>query len=261
MGDAAVGMHGALGRPRGAGGVDQDGEIIGAAACDHLVPQRLAAHHVIAAERHELGERHHHRIGKAAEAFHVEHDDRLQGRTARAAGQDLVELLFVLGEDHPRAGIIDEVFDLDRRIGRIDAGRNAAGAQDAHVGIHPFRHRVGDDRGDIARAGSRWRAVRRRFPSISAATAASWSAARCRTSSRGSPACRRAFPPRAENSSRSCRRPSALPVRPCSFPPSPHPLRMPALAGLFPKQSPIQRHVFFFFQRRSPRAPASLAPR
>ena len=133
---------------------------------------------------------------EAAQAFHVEDDDRLRGRAARAARQDLVELLLVLGEDHPGAGIIDQIFDLDRGIGRIDAGGNAAGAQDAHVGVHPFRHRVGDDRGDVARAGSRWRAVRRRFPSKSAATAASWSAARCRTSSRGSPACRRAFPPR-----------------------------------------------------------------
>jgi hypothetical protein len=74
----------------------------------------------------------------------------LQRRAARAAAQDLVELLLVLGEDHFGAGIVDQVFDLRRGIGRIDAGRNAAGAQDAHVGEHPFGHRVGDDRGDIA---------------------------------------------------------------------------------------------------------------
>ena len=55
MGDAAVGMHRALGRACGARGINQDSEIIDAAAADHLPPQRLAAHHVIAAQRHELG--------------------------------------------------------------------------------------------------------------------------------------------------------------------------------------------------------------
>ena len=150
MRDAAVGMHGTFGRTGGAGGIDQDGKIAGAAACDHLIPQCLAAVDVIASHRHEFGQRHHHRIGKTAQAFHVEDDDLLQGRTARAARQDLVELLFVLGEDHPGAGVVDEIFHLGGRIGRIDARRNAAGAQDAHIGEHPFRHRVGDDRGDVA---------------------------------------------------------------------------------------------------------------
>ena len=151
MGDAAVGMHGALGRAGGARGVDQDREIGSRAACNHLVPQRLAALDVIASQRHEFGQRHHHRIAEAAQALHVEHDDPLQRRAARPAAQDLVELLLVLGEDHFGAGIVDEIFDLRRRIGRIDAGRDAAGAQDAHVGKHPFGNGVGDDRGDIAR--------------------------------------------------------------------------------------------------------------
>ena len=147
---AAIGMHRALGRTGRARGIDQDGEIVSAAACDHLIPQRLAAVAVVTPQRHEFGERHHHRVGKAAQAFHVEHDDLLQRRTARTAGQELVELLLVLGKDHPGAGIIDEIFDLSRRVGRIDARGNAAGAQDAHIGKHPFRHRVGDDRGDVA---------------------------------------------------------------------------------------------------------------
>ena len=120
------------------------------AASDHLVPQRFAALLMVAPERHEFGQRQHHRIAEAAQALHVEHDDLLQGRAARAARQDLVELLLVLGEDHLGRGIVDQIFDLRRGIGRIDAGRDAAGAQDAHVGIDPFRHGVGDDRGDVA---------------------------------------------------------------------------------------------------------------
>ena len=89
------------------------------------------------------------------------------------------------------------------------------------------------------RAGSRWRAMRRQCPWKFATTAASSSAARRRTSSHGSPAGRRASPLLAEGSSRSCRRPSALPVWPCSFLPLLRPLRMPALtAGLFSEAGP-----------------------
>ncbi len=152
MRDAAVGMHRALGRACRAGGVDQDGEVAAAAACDHLIPQCVIALGVVAPQCREFGQRHHHRVDEAAQPFHVEHDDLLQCRAARAAGQKLVELLFVFGEYDFGAGIIDEVFDLNEGVGRIDPGRHAAGAEDAHVGEHPFRHRVGDDRGDVAGA-------------------------------------------------------------------------------------------------------------
>ena len=155
MRHAAVGMHGTLGRARRAGGIDKDGEIACASAPDHLVPQRFVALLVVAPERHELGQRQHHRVGKAAQALHVEHDDLLQRRTPRTARQDLVELFLVLGEDHFGRGIVDQIFDLHRRVGRIDSGRDAAGAQDAHVGIDPFRHCIGDDRGDVTRPEAR----------------------------------------------------------------------------------------------------------
>ena len=150
MRDAAVGMHRALGRAGRARRVDENGEIVGAAAADHRLPQRLAALLVVLSQRHEFGQRQHHRVVEAAQPLHVEHDDLLQRRAARAARQDLVELLFILGEDHPGRGIVDEIFDLGRGIGRIDSGRDAAGAENAHVGKDPFRDRVGDDRGDVA---------------------------------------------------------------------------------------------------------------
>ena len=150
MRHAAVGMHRALGRARGAGGVDEDGEIVGAAAADHLVPQRLVALLVVAPERHEFGERQHHRIDKAARPSmsnttifcsvgqRARHDRILSSCSSSSAKITLVEESLIR-----YSTCTDEV-------GRIDAGRNAAGAQDAHVGIDPFRHRVGDDRGDVA---------------------------------------------------------------------------------------------------------------
>ena len=192
---------------------------------------------MVAPERHEFGQRHHHRIDEAGEAFHVEHDDLLQGRAARAAGQDLVELLLVLGEDHLGRGIVDEIFDLDRRIGRIDAGRNAAGAEDAHVGIDPFRHRVGDDRGDVAGPEADGvQAVGDVLGDLQPLPPAGrLPDAELLFADRGPVAAR--LHGRAENSSRSCRRPSALPVWPCSLPPS---LACPGrrLTGLFSKQAP-----------------------
>ncbi|MGY4299600.1 hypothetical protein ACVWXN_007695 [Bradyrhizobium sp. i1.4.4] len=139
-----------LGGPVVPEGVDEDDKVVRAAAVDHLLPQLLAADHVVAAERTELVERHHHVVGEAAEALHVEHDDLLQGRTARAAGEHLVELLLVLCKDHPGPGIVDQIFDLGRCIGRIDSRGNTAGAQNPHVGMNPFRHGIGDDGGDVA---------------------------------------------------------------------------------------------------------------
>ena len=274
VGDAAVGMHRALRRTRGAGGVDQDGEIVGAAACDHLVPQRCMVVDVIAPERHEFGERHHHRIDEAGEAFHVEHDDLLQGRAARPARQDLVELLLVLGEDHLGRGIVDQIFDLDRGIGRIDAGGNAAGAQDAHIGIHPFRHGVGDDRGDVARpeadgvqaVGDFLRYLLPLPPAGGLPDAELLLADRRLVAAR--------FHRQQKALRDRVRHSQHCGIWPYFVPSASRPrLRMPALtASLFRRQTRtlvilapsscvVQRHVFFFFQRRSPRAPSSLAPR
>jgi len=100
-------------------------------------------------------------------------------------------------------------------------------------------------------AGSRWPAARRQSPSISAATAASWSAARCRTSSRGSPAVSARFHAKQKTlrdrvgDRQHCRSGHAV---------SPSPSLLPdeALADLVPSGAVFKRHVFFFFQRRSP---------
>ena len=48
-------------------------------------PRLIKDVYLVAPERGEFGERHHHWIGEAAQAFHVEHDDPPQGRTAPSA--------------------------------------------------------------------------------------------------------------------------------------------------------------------------------
>jgi hypothetical protein len=77
---------------------------------------------MVAAKRHEFSERQHHRVAETVEAFHIEHDDLLQRRATRTAGEDLVELLLVLGEDYLCRGIVDQILNLRRGVGRIDAG-------------------------------------------------------------------------------------------------------------------------------------------
>ncbi len=103
------------------------------------------------AERAELAERHDLRVLELAQAFHVEHDDLLQVRRALAHGQDLVELLLVLDEQELGLAVVDQIFDLRRRVGRIDAGGNAGGAQHGEVAEQPFLVVVGQDGDAIAR--------------------------------------------------------------------------------------------------------------
>ena len=103
------------------------------------------------AQRGQLLERHHLRVGEAAQALHVEHDDLPQAGRALAHGQDLVELLLVLHEQVLGVAVVDQILDLRRRIGRIDAGRDARRAQHAEIAEQPFLVVVGEDGGALAR--------------------------------------------------------------------------------------------------------------
>ncbi len=99
----------------------------------------------------QLLERDHLGVGEAAQALHVEHDDLSQARRALAHGQDLVELLLVLHEQIFGVAVVDQVLDLRRRIGRVDAGRDPRRAQHAEVAEQPFLVVVGQDGGALSR--------------------------------------------------------------------------------------------------------------
>ena len=90
-------------------------------------------------------------VGEAAQALHVEHHDLPQAGRAFAHRQDLVELLLVLHEQVFGVAVVDQVLDLGRRIGRVDAGRDARRAQHAQVAEQPFLVVVGEDRRALAR--------------------------------------------------------------------------------------------------------------
>ena len=123
-------------------------------------------------------------------------------RRALAHGQDLVELLLVLHEQELGVAVVDEIFDLRRRVGRIDAGGDAAGAQDAasRRTATPCCCRRGWRRSSpgcspraIRPSRSRWRARRSR---------ARCRPSRCRDPSRATRPCRRASSTRCQKQPR-----------------------------------------------------------
>ena len=240
--DVAMAVHRALGRPGGAGRIDEDGQVVGLARVDQLFEERVLALAVVAARRHELVERDHHRIVEGAKPLHVEHDDLAQAGTAVAHVERLVELLVILDEQDGGLRIVDQVLDLLGRIGRIDAGGNAARTEDAEVGVVPFRHGVGQHRGDVARPEAHF--VQRQADGARALQPL--------VPGDGIPdpeellAHRRLVAARPAGQDEALRK--GLRNGQCRF-------------GGHCFLASRQRQFFFFFQRRSPRAPSSLAPR
>ena len=64
----------------------------------------------------------------------------------RSIATDLVELLLILGEVDARPAVTEQVLDLRRRIGRIEADRDAAHGDRGEIEDHPFRTILGLDR-------------------------------------------------------------------------------------------------------------------
>ena len=143
--------HRALGLAGGAGGVHQDGQLVGLARGDALLPQPGVACVVVAAQAPQRVEAHDAGVAQVAQAFHVEHDDSLQPRQPLQHLEHLVELLFVFDEHVTRAGVFEQIRDLCRCVGWIDAVGHPACAEHAEVGVQPLAVGVGLDRGHLAR--------------------------------------------------------------------------------------------------------------
>ena len=150
--DVAMGQHRALGRAGRARGVDDDRHVARLAAWRCGPPIRRGCSRACASPSARssssditCGSE------KVAQALHVEHDDLPQARRALAHGQDLVELLLVLHEQVLGVAVVDEILDLRRRVGRIDAGGDAGRAQHAKIAEQPLLVVVGQDGGALAR--------------------------------------------------------------------------------------------------------------
>jgi hypothetical protein len=144
----AVGLHDALGRPRGARGIHDRRNVLGAAGGDALGQRRLVRLGLIPSRAAQRLPRHHRRRG-LGRVVPAHHDDVLEVGNLLARLQHLGELGGILDEHRPGAGVLEHVGDEIRRIARIDRYCDAAGAEDGEVRLHPLgpagrqqRHRV-----------------------------------------------------------------------------------------------------------------------
>ena len=145
-----VQMHGTLGLAGGAGGVHQNGQVLGLDGRHALfqftcmlcqidfsqIPQGIQAD--------DVG------VIQIAQTFHVKHDDFPQARQLVAHLQGLVELLVVFHEQYGGAGVFTQVLHLAGGIGGVNAVGHATAGQHGNVGPHPLNHGVGQNGGAFA---------------------------------------------------------------------------------------------------------------
>jgi len=134
----AVEGHGPLGRPGGTRCVDQKSQVLGLCAVDRGIKKGLTGFSQGKAARQEFIKKLHSRIGKPAQAFTV-HDHNAQQLWAVGANfQDLVELLLIFNKQQAAARVLQDVLQLTRRRGGVDAVADQAHALGAHVDVEPF---------------------------------------------------------------------------------------------------------------------------
>ena len=144
--------HRPLRRPGGAGGVDEDREVLGLRQLQALGPGLRVELVLFASESEQVVVAHGPRILEVPQALHVEDDDLLERGALLAHLEHLVELLLILDEHHLAARVVDQVVHLLGRVRRVDPRAHAADAEHPHVGEHPLDDRVGEDAGDVALA-------------------------------------------------------------------------------------------------------------
>ncbi len=142
--DAVLHEAHALGPAGRAGGVDDDGEAVGAERVDPVVDRRGAGFEQLTAAGREVVGRDHPAVLAAGSG---ERDDLAHAREVTAPLGQLGDLGLVLGEDDAALGVAEDVGDVvgDRR--RVDGRRRAAAADDREVGENPLdpgRRRDGD---------------------------------------------------------------------------------------------------------------------
>ena len=152
----AMREHRAFRRAGGAGGVDQDADIVGRGLLDQPIEGCVGVgvfEGIGVAEIAERFERHQLLLAVVPQALHVDADDRLERGQAVIVGhgvEHLVGLLLIAGDDDARAAVPNDVLQLDPRIGRIDADRDRADHLGAEIGVKPFRRILAGDGDAVA---------------------------------------------------------------------------------------------------------------
>ncbi len=136
--------EGALGRARGARGVDHHRRLVGVQGRQPLRPP--AGRRVLA---QQLLPAHEPRVVVVPQAPGVVDHDALQAGHLRVVLHDLVDLLLVLGEEQGGAAVREQPRDLVGRVGLVDAHAAGATGLDGQVRDQPLRPVVAEDAGVV----------------------------------------------------------------------------------------------------------------
>jgi hypothetical protein len=132
---------GPRGRPRGGA---ENGDIRAFPGIDQCVEGVRMGFVDGRPHRAQLAQRHQARVVVFAHAARIVEDDLLDRGDAVPEVQQLVDLRLVLGQDHPAAGIADEIFDLLVQRVAIDAEAGRAKAMGRDLAEDPLRPVVAD---------------------------------------------------------------------------------------------------------------------
>ncbi len=130
----------------------EDGCVLAAGRVDQPVIEAGLARGALAAQGGEAVGRHQSRVVIFPHAARVGIDDVLQVRHALGEGQELVDLLLVLGEHQPGFAVVEEIGGFLVQHVAVQAKAHGADGVGRDLRRHPVRPVVADDADDIAAA-------------------------------------------------------------------------------------------------------------
>ena len=148
--DIGLGDHRPFRLAGGAGGVDQQRHVIGAAPADRIAEHVRMGGQRLVAERVEIVETHHLRVIERVKPLVVGDDDLFDQRHLVADQEELVELLLVLRHQKAALAVLQQIGELGSAVGGVDPRADAAHALDTHVEIGPFPEILGQHRHGVA---------------------------------------------------------------------------------------------------------------
>ena len=243
-------VHGALGPARGARGVDQNGQVFRAAGVNALLQGLGVLRQVGPAQPAQRFQADHVGVLEATQALHVKHDDLLQARQMRTRCQCFIELFVVFDKQQASGRVLAQVLQLRSCVSGVNAVGDACAGQHGQVGPDPFHGCISQDRSAFAalKAQTEQAAcdLANRHSGLVPGPAAPQTQVLLPQPDFGPPL----FDSVPEHSGNSLACQNDLVTR----------LDMAGIPQTWCWLD-VHRHVFFFFQRRSPRIPSSLSPR
>src|SRR6266446_481379 len=158
--------HRALGIAGGAGGVGDDGHVLGEAQLDLVLEEARMLDPELPARLLHVFEGLEPVMPVAGHSSRVVVDDQAEGRQLVTQGRDLVDLLLVLGHDHAHLRVVPDVGQLPGDRVLVDRDRDPAQALRGHLGPVQAWPVVPDDGKPIAATEAEGRKAQREIPHL-----------------------------------------------------------------------------------------------